>query len=231
MCIHPSGILLTCAHCFGDTEEECGSHSGRAWLLSSAGDAVLARVTHWDGMRDVAVLRIEIVEASATGRVPVFASVKIADGMPKPGTRVVCVGQPGREDLESEKRKKTDYELIEVSYGKYRGIAKGADPQDNSEIGALMHDAWTYWGHSGAPLVAMNAGEKGCLIGLHSSWDDETGMRRGVPIQAIRAVLDESGQDWWEKGEGDKEDQEESLIYLGQRLPDRRKGDFLVIDD
>jgi V8-like Glu-specific endopeptidase len=51
-------------------------------------------------------------------------------------------------------------------------MAPGADPQDNAEIGALMHDAWTYWGHSGAPLVAEGDGG---LVGVHSSWEEGRG--------------------------------------------------------
>lgn len=50
-----------------------------------------------------------------------------------------------------------------------------------------MHDCWTYWGHSGAPILEVN---KGTLVGLHSSWDEETGMRRGVGGVAIVAFLD-----------------------------------------
>ena len=43
-----------------------------------------------------------------------------------------------------------------------------------------MHDAWTYWGHSGAPLVSAEAGPDGWkLVGVHSSWDEGSGMRRG----------------------------------------------------
>jgi hypothetical protein len=61
------------------------------------------------------------------------------------------------------------------------------DPQDNSEIGTLKHDAWTYWGHSGAPLLRRGDGS---LLGLHSSWDDRTAMRHGVPLVAIKAFLD-----------------------------------------
>lgn len=87
-----------------------------------------------------------------------------------------------------------------------------------------MHDCWTYWGHSGAPIVGRRSqggsrrggGERakrrgrrkakfergegegegrgeggGMLMGLHSSWDDTTGMRRGVAWEAIRAFLHE----------------------------------------
>jgi len=78
--------------------------------------------------------------------------------------------------------------VLHISSGKYRGLSPGQDPQDNSEIGALMHDCWTYWGHSGAPLVERRTGG---LVGLHSSWDEETGMRRGVAWEAVQAFLEE----------------------------------------
>ena len=71
----------------------------------------------------------------------------------------------------------SNYDVLHVSYGHYRGIARGQDVHDNSEIGALKHDCWTYWGHISAPLIAAESGE---LIGLHSSWDDQTGMRRVI---------------------------------------------------
>lgn len=50
-----------------------------------------------------------------------------------------------------------------------------------------MHDCWTYWGHSGAPLLERRTGQ---LVGLHSSWDEETGMRRGVGCEAIAGFLE-----------------------------------------
>lgn len=67
-------------------------------------------------------------------------------------------------------------------------MAAGQDVQDNADIGSLEHDCWTYWGHSGAPLIAAESGE---VIGLHSSWDDETGMRKGIGWEAIDAFLSE----------------------------------------
>ena len=82
---------------------------------------------------------------------------------------------------------KTNFDVLHVSDGRFRGLAAGQDVQDNSEIGALMHDCWTYWGHSGAPLICA-----GQLIGLHSSWDNKTGMRRGVGVEAIQNFLEEN---------------------------------------
>lgn len=147
----------------------------------------------WDPRRDLALLKIIAVESSpglekGDGRIPAVKSVVLSPREPVSNTPVVCIGQPGSDDLESMSKQKTKYNLVEVSYGKLRGIAPGADPQNNSEIGTLMHDAWTYWGHSGAPLVREG---DGTLVGLHSSWDEETGMRRGIPLVAIRDFLTE----------------------------------------
>ena len=44
-----------------------------------------------------------------------------------------------------------------------------------------MHSCWTYWGHSGGPLLDAT----GCIVGLHSSWDDETGTRHGIHLDAL----------------------------------------------
>lgn len=84
------------------------------------------------------------------------------------------------------------YEVVCVSEGRFRGYADGQDVQDDEEIGALMHTCWTYWGHSGAPLVecSKTAQMGTMLVGLHSAWDEETGMRRGVGVEAIREFLD-----------------------------------------
>jgi hypothetical protein len=146
----------------------------------------------WDPRRDLALLKIIAIEQPAPdtpGLVPVFNYLKVAEGIPRLGLEIVCLGQPGRDDLEAEGNKKTKYNLIEVSEGRFRGMVKGTDPQDNGEIGTLMHDAWTYWGHSGAPLVGAR---EGTLVGLHSSWDDGTGMRHGVPGLAVREFLEQN---------------------------------------
>jgi hypothetical protein len=191
VCIHPSGWLLTCAHCFGDDETEYEASEKRRWLLYYTGLAVLVQCRVWDSRRDLALLKIIAIESpkpAIPGSVPVFAFLKVDEGVPKYRLEVVCIGQPGRDDLEAEGNKKTKYNLVEVSEGRLRGMVKGQDPLDNGEIGSLMHDAWTYWGHSGAPLVSA---EKGTLVGLHSSWDDMTAMRHGIPGVALGEFLNE----------------------------------------
>ncbi|QIX00307.1 hypothetical protein AMS68_005824 [Peltaster fructicola] len=185
VCIAPGGLLLTCSHCLGIV--------------------VQARCTAWDGVRDLALLQIVAAErAEQASNLRIWSCAKIGTIMPKVSTRLLCVGHPGSEDLEhSRAGVATGYDVIHVSEGRYRGCDVGQDIQDNSEIGALMHDCWTYWGHSGAPLIERSTG---LLVGLHSSWDDETGMRRGVALEAVIAFLAEQSSDDAKKSAGSSSD-------------------------
>jgi hypothetical protein len=190
VCISPDGLLLTCSHCIAETAAEVDA-TQHFWLLFADGQAIMAKCVAWDGRRDLALLRIIAAQPSSRPSSS-FPFCRIAELAPETLTRLICVGQPGADDLESlDPGRKTGYEVLHVSNGLYHGIAPDVtDPEDNSEIGALMHDCWTYWGHSGAPLLERRTGK---LVGLHSSWDDRTAMRRGVPLVAIRSFLKEQG--------------------------------------
>ncbi|KAK3324480.1 trypsin-like cysteine/serine peptidase domain-containing protein [Cercophora scortea] len=215
VCIRSDGLLLTCSHCIADTSAEL-DYDKPHWLLFASGRLVAAKCVAWDSHRDLALMKITAAQcispippfnpnmaAKSTSSLtnnPIadkdsseafrFPAVSIATDAPPLKAPLVCVGHPGSEDLEaSEPGVKTNYDVLHLSEGAYRGIARGQDLQDNSEIGALQHDCWTYWGHSGAPLLDGTSGE---LVGLHSSWDDETGMRRGVPLEAIQEFLAEN---------------------------------------
>jgi len=190
--VGPAGWVLTCAHCFGDNEEEYRAANKRRWLLFYTGIAVQAECRVWNPKCDLALLKIVALESDVgkEGDVPSISFVHLATDAPAAKTPIICVGQPGRDDLESDTTRRTKYNLVEVSEGRIRGMVKGADPHDNSEIGSLMHDAWTYWGHSGAPFLRER---DGALVGLHSSWDEETGVRHGVPLVAIKAFLKDLG--------------------------------------
>ncbi|KAJ7657710.1 hypothetical protein DFH06DRAFT_1408684 [Mycena polygramma] len=138
VCVDPAGWVLTCAHCFGDTEEEYQESSKRRWLLFYTGLAVQVECRRaWDLTRDLALLKIIVVEC-AGDVVPAFQFITPAVSVPVNGTRIVCIGQPGQDDLESSSARRTKYNLVEVSEGKFRGMVPGADPQDNSEIGTLI---------------------------------------------------------------------------------------------
>lgn len=191
VCIDARGWLLTCAHCFGETVQEWRAHR-RKWLLCYTGLTVQVECRVWDARRDLALAKVvcvEVPEELGSSRShptrPDFAFVSLSTSQSTTAP-IICIGQPGADDLESDAPRKTAYDLIEVSKGRLCGMIPHVDPQDNSEIGVLKHDAWTYWGHSGAPLLRR---VDGSLLGLHSSWDDRTGMRHGVPLVAIRAFL------------------------------------------
>jgi hypothetical protein len=194
ICISEEGLLLTCSHCVAETNEDL-DYSKSHWLLFASGRVVEAKCIAWDSKRDVALLRIVSAQPGSNGTDPGtieprdFPSITIATSPPPLDTTLVCVGHPGCEDLESVlPGVKTNYDVLHVSVGAFRGYAAGQDLQDNSEIGALQHDCWTYWGHSGAPLIEKSTGR---LVGLHSSWDDVTAMRRGVPLEAIQEFMRE----------------------------------------
>jgi len=204
ICISPKGILLTCSHCVAESIEELENHKVK-WLIFASGQVVRAECIAWDSSRDLALLQIIACQRQPTVTLPSssstspvcsqsFPSVMPADFSPPLRVALVCIGHPGSEDLEaSEPGIKTNYDILHVSTGVFRGYALGQDVQDNAEIGALMHDCWTYWGHSGAPLVDQHSGR---LVGLHSSWDDRTGMRRGIGLEAIKTFLDEHEELW-----------------------------------
>jgi hypothetical protein len=196
VCISSQGFLLTCSHCIAETAEEL-DNSKSHWLLFASGRVVETKCVAWDPKRDLALLQIvstqpesfssDPAQPQITTRVGHFPSMAIAVSPPRMDTALACVGHPGSEDLEnSVPGVRTNYDVLHVSVGNFRGYADGQDLQDNSEIGALQHDCWTYWGHSGAPLTQLTDGR---LVGLHSSWDDETGMRRGVALEAIQEFM------------------------------------------
>ncbi|KAF9877955.1 at hook domain-containing protein family protein [Colletotrichum karsti] len=195
VCISPTGLLLTCSHCIAETPSEFDQTRSH-WLLFASGQVVEAVPLAWDAVRDLALLKIVAAQqqspSSSNISTTAFPFITPATSPPPIGSRLICVGHPGSEDLEAaEPGVETGYDVLHLSTGTFRGCAEGQDAQDNSEIGALMHTCWTYWGHSGAPLIER---KNGGLVGLHSSWDDETGMRRGVALEAIRGFLEENKQ-------------------------------------
>lgn len=194
VCIAASGLLLTCSHCVAESQEEY-AESKPHWLIFSSGQVVQAKCVAWDAKRDLALLQIVAAEDIGDSSSPTFPFATIAPTPPAaPKTKktpLICIGHPGSEDLEavaSTSPVPSNYDVLHVSHGHYRGMARGQDAHDNSDIGALKHDCWTYWGHSGAPLITAENGE---VIGLHSSWDDETGMRRGIGWEALDGFLRE----------------------------------------
>ena len=63
-------------------------------------------------------------------------------------------------------------------------LAKGVGPQ--------RHSCWTYWGHSGCPIVCADDG-RADIVALHNSWDDSNGQRHGVSLRALREFVASAG--------------------------------------
>ena len=58
-------------------------------------------------------------------------------------------------------------------------------------VGRLRHSCWTYWGHSGAPLIRASE-SKIDVVGLHNSWDDTNrGQRHAVSLEDIQEFIQE----------------------------------------
>lgn len=66
-----------------------------------------------------------------------------------------------------------------VSLGQYHG-------EQGSQA---TYDAWTYWGHGGAPIVNAN----GQLVAMHTAWDPETRLRLGVNRNHLAGFLSSAG--------------------------------------
>ncbi len=132
VCIDKEGWILTCSHCFGDTEEEYKESDKRKWLLLYTGLAVQVECRVWDPKRDLALLKVIAIESHSPkyGEIPEFKSVSLHEGPLSYKTPILCIGQPGRDDLESTSERKTKYNLVEVSEGTFRGLVKGVDLQD-----------------------------------------------------------------------------------------------------
>ncbi|KAF2667448.1 trypsin-like serine protease [Microthyrium microscopicum] len=194
VCISPTGLLLTCAHCLAETPEEYDSDEVHC-LIFAAGILVQARCVSFDWKRDLALLQITASQpwGVSVGGDYDFPYIRLSKASPKLHEKLVCIGHPAGEQLEGVcKSKMTGFDVLHISIGKFRGLASGQDAHDNAEIGALMHNCWTYWGHSGAPLVSQTSGE---LVGLHSSWDTKNGMRRGIALEVILKFLSVAATD------------------------------------
>ena len=85
----------------------------------------------WDPRRDLALLKIVAIEADAVKDryVSTFSFVPLSPRAPRYKESIVCIGQPGRDDLESTSSRRTKYNLVEVSKGTFRGMIPGAKSQ------------------------------------------------------------------------------------------------------
>ena len=100
------------------------------------------------------------------------------------GVAVVAVGNPHDRDLEAPEGsapREMGYTPFWVSVGEVLDVAE----TPSGGLGRLKHGCWTYWGHSGCPIVD----ERGELVGVHNSWDDRDAARHGACLEDVRSFL------------------------------------------
>lgn len=65
---------------------------------------------------------------SNDGFIPTFSFIQLFPHVPKFRDPLVYIGQPGRDDLESTRNRATEYILVEISHGMFRGMVPSAEP-------------------------------------------------------------------------------------------------------
>jgi len=167
--INDKGDFLTAAH----VARSLGS---RALAFLPDGRRFTVRCTAINVGLDCAIMHAEVSEPITFAR--------LAPAPPGKGDAVVCIGNPGEYAPDG---KPTGYKAFHVSTGKLRGFQ--FNRVGDQTLGRAEHDAWTYWGHSGAPLFDP----RGRVVAMHNSWDEFTGMRRAVTHEAIERFLTQAG--------------------------------------
>jgi hypothetical protein len=192
------GLILTCAHVVDDgVSDEDNSvcvdrvgiqkvvtfPSGRTFLT-----ACREVLEDDESGSDVAVVEIvaEIPIGSATrpaSAVTTLPEAEVSLTGAADADKVFTVGNPSSIDLESD-CSGGDSATVEFHPPTWH-TSTGAVVSSSNKDGFLEHTAWTYWGHSGAPIFDA----RGHVVSLHCAWDDSTGMRWGQRWENLREVL------------------------------------------
>ncbi len=222
ICVSKDGKVLSCAHVCGERPRV----GCKKVVIFMNGTIAVLELVKVDIRCDVALFSVAAIlddKNSNTDKTPKIRELPSTFSYPysridlsqiplKKRSVILCIGQPGRDDLESHTPQKTPYDLVCVSKGTIVRVMEG-DLNDNSEIGKLVHSAWTYWGHSGAALLSM----QGKVIGLHSSWDDDCGTRHGVHRDAIQKFVRGLVSYDSEEDDNEKEESERDTMASSKR--------------
>ena len=74
-----------------------------------------------------------------------------------------------------------------MSIGQLVGLLPGG--ATSGGLGAQIHTCWTFFGHSGCPLVNTD----GAVVGMHNSWNEATTQRHAVAWADLIQVLRRAG--------------------------------------
>lgn len=200
VCISSKGHILTCYHCVLANK--------KIKLIFPNGRIFNANKIKSSKKLDLALLKIvssdqiifdsdnNSIKEAKTKKLPDFYNIddnyfpfsRICENLEEKNSDLFCIGNPYCYDLESKiKKKKTYFHPFNLSKGKVIDYEKDfIFGNISKELGPLQHNCWTYWGHSGAPLF----NNKGEIVGVHNSWNDENGMRHGLSAASINKFLE-----------------------------------------
>ena len=192
VCIHEKGYILTCAHAAPPFEDE---NTKESLYIFPSGEIIKALTLDKDEKLDLALLQIiSIYEnnkfiniKNLTNKKFPYAKIKIPENSQNEtkGKKVFCIGNPcfTMEDDDGN-IENNEYKPFWISFGKIKGYLK--DPiYCKNDLGPLIHNCWTYWGHSGAPIFNFD----GELVGMHNSWNEKNADRHGNSLLGINKFL------------------------------------------
>jgi hypothetical protein len=191
VCINEKGYILTCSHAVPPFEDDKTKES---LYIFPNGEIVKTLTLEKDNKIDLALLKIiEIYENGNFIKISKFPEKKfiyskikeLKEENEKIGENIFCIGNPCFTMYnDNNKLEKNNYKPFWISFGKIKGYLKDKIYCKN-ELGPLIHNCWTYWGHSGAPIFNFD----GELIGMHNSWNEKNADRHGNSLLGINKFL------------------------------------------
>ena len=184
--------ILTCSHATPPFEEE---ESKESLYIFPNGDLVKTLTIEKDEKLDLALLKIiEIYENERYFKIEeipekkfIYSKIKVTPKKEneKVGEKIFCIGNPCFAMYDDYgKFEKNKYKPFWVTFGKIKGYI-GDAIYCKKELGPLIHNCWTYWGHSGAPIF----NKYGEIVGMHNSWNDKNGDRHGLSLLGIHKFI------------------------------------------
>jgi len=187
VCINEKGYILTCSHAVPPFEDDKTKES---LYIFPNGEIVKTLTLEKNNQIDLALLKInEIYENGKFIKIKEipekkfnYSKIKLSiKENEKIGENIFCIGNPCFEIYnDNDKLEKNNYKPFWISFGKIKGYINDGINCKN-ELGPLIHNCWTYWGHSGAPIFNY----KGEIIGMHNSWNEKNGDRHGISLLGI----------------------------------------------
>ena len=191
VCINEKGYILTCAHAAPPFNDD---NTKESLYIFPSGKIIKALTLDKDEKIDLALLKIiEIYKnnkfikiKNETYKFPYVKIKETKNGQnEKIRKNVFCIGNPCFEMIDDcGYLEKNEYKPFWISFGKIKGYMNDSVYCKN-DLGPLIHNCWTYWGHSGAPIFNFN----GELVGMHNSWNEKNANRHGISLLGIILFL------------------------------------------